>query len=387
MVYPKYFIRLNQINELSEEVRLDLREVCERFPFRINEYYASLINWDDPDDPLRRIVIPDRAELEMSGCLDASNEKHYTKVHGLEHKYEHTAVLLVNNVCGSFCRFCFRKRLFMKENNEIDRDLTEALDYIREHEELNNILITGGEPLLLSTSRLEKIISRLRAIDHISIIRIGSKIPAFNPFRILNDPSFLEMLNKYSTPEKKIYLMVHFNHSNELTEAAINALHTIQKAGVIIMNQTPLIRGVNDSPEVLSDLFNRLSYIGVRPYYVFQCRPTKGNRHLAVPVEEAFETHEMAKMNCSGLAKTTRFVMSHSLGKIEVLALTKENIHFKFHRSADFDEKARIVIFKRNHEAYWYDDYIHMADDYFFMNPFYEYQGKYDPQIEFGFAQ
>ena len=371
MINPKYFSRLDQVSGLSDKERNNLQKVCDKFAFRTNEYYISLINWDDPDDPVRRIIIPDTAELEMWGNLDASNEEKYTKVHGLEHKYQHTAVLLVSDVCGGYCRYCFRKRIFMNINDEVERDLTEALMYIREHRELNNILLTGGDPLIMSTGKLEKLFRKLREIDHVKIIRIGTKIPAFNPFRILNDPSLIKMLEKYSTPEKKIYLMAHFNHPRELTEKSIKAVHMIQKAGVVTVNQTPLIRGVNDSPEVLAELFDKLSFIGVSPYYIFQCRPTQGNRHLAVPVEKAYEINEQAKMMGSGLAKRARLTMSHMSGKIEVLGLTEENIIFKFHRAADPCEKARIVIFKRNPEAYWYDDYTDMVEEYILENPFY----------------
>ncbi len=366
----KYITKLERLSELTAKERYELQEVCDKFAFRVNDYYLSLIDWNDPNDPIRRIVIPHRSELERWGRLDASNEKLYKKVKGLEHKYEHTAVLLVNNVCGCYCRFCFRKRIFMAENDEIVRDVTEGLDYIRRHRELNNILLTGGDPLVMSTAKLEKIISKLRLIDHVHIIRIGTKMPAFNPYRILNDPALIEMLEKYSTPEKKIYFMVHFNHPRELTDPAIKALHMIQKAGVVLANQTPIIQGINDSPDVLGKLFNRLSYIGVSPYYVFQCRPTQGNKHLAVPVEKAYEIHEMAKMKCSGLGKRTRFVMSHTLGKIEVLGLTEEHIIFKFHRAANHDEKARIIIFRRNPEAYWFDDYEDVVSEYVLDNPF-----------------
>jgi len=387
MKYPKYFTKLDQIKELSTKERLNLQEVCEKFAFRTNEYYTSLINWDDPDDPIRRIVIPERAELERWGHLDASNEKSYTRVHGLEHKYENTALLLVNDVCGGYCRFCFRKRLFMNQNDEVVRDISEALLYIREHKELNNILLTGGDPLLMSTTKLEKIISKLRSINHVQIIRIGSKMPAFNPYRILRDPSLPAMLEKYSTPQKKIYLITNFNHPRELTEESMKAIHIIQKAGVITANQTPLIRGINDSHEVLTELFNKLSFIGVPPYYVFQCRPTQGNIHLTVPVERAYEIHEQARMKGSGLAKRSRLVMSHALGKIAGIGLTDDAIYFKLHRAADPGEKARIVIFKRNPEAYWYDDYTDMVDDYILKNPFYDYEEQYVLQRVFAFAQ
>ncbi|MFC1489926.1 KamA family radical SAM protein [Candidatus Latescibacterota bacterium] len=374
MTNPKYFNRLDQVDGLSINDRANLEEVCNKFAFRANEYYLSLINWDDPDDPIRKIIIPDNAELDNWGALDPSNEEKYTVVPGLEHKYEHIAVLLVSNNCGGYCRFCFRKRIFMNGNNEIKHDISKALTYIRKHKELNNILLTGGDSLLLSTEKLGKIISQLREIDHVKIIRLGTKIPSFNPYRILEDPTLIEMLEKYSTPDKKIYLMAHFNHPRELTEQAIKAMHMVQKAGVVVVNQTPLIRGVNDTPEVLAELFNKLSFAGIPPYYAFQCRPTQGNSHLAIPVEEAYRLFEKAKMMVSGLAKRARLSMSHIEGKIEIVGLTKDNIIFKFHRSADPSLKANIQIFKRNPDAYWYDDYSEMIDEYVLENPFFTEQ-------------
>jgi len=368
----KYITKLEELPGLSRKERFELQDVHLFHAFRTTDYYLSLIDWDDPGDPIRRLIIPDMDELDPSGRLDASNEKLYTKVPGLEHKYEHVAVLLVSNVCGGTCRFCFRKRIFHENNNEISPDVTEGLNYIREHKELNNILLTGGDPLLLSTGRLENIIRQLREIDHVKIIRIGTKMPAFNPYRILNDSFLPKMLEKYSTHDKKIYMMVHFNHPRELTDEATRALHIIHKAGVELANQTPIISGINDSPEVLAELLDRLSFIGVPPYYVFQCRPTKGNKHLTVPVERAYEIHEQAKMRCSGLAKRSRFAMSHSMGKIEVLGLTEEHVVFKFHRAANPEDKAYIVIFKRNPNAYWYDDYKDMTNDYALDNPFYD---------------
>ena len=367
---PSYITRLDDIPNLNTAERTVLQDVTRKYAFRTNDYYLSLIDWNDPDDPIRRIAIPDPAELADMGRLDASNEKTYTKVPGLEHKYEHTALLLVNDICGTYCRFCFRKRLFMTGNDEVVRDVSQGIQYIREHPELNNILLTGGDPLLMSTRKLEAIIAQLREIDHVRIIRIGSKMPAFYPFRILDDPSLTDMFEKYSTAKNKIYLMAHFNHPRELTDEAVEAMHRLHKAGVVSVNQTPIIRGINDSPEVLAELFDTLSFIGVPPYYVFQCRPTAGNRHLAIPVERAYEIHEQAKMLGSGLSKRSRLVMSHSLGKIEVLGLTNENIFFRFHRAANPNDKAYTVAFKRNPEAFWYDDYSNIVLDCNYDNPF-----------------
>ena len=299
---PKYLTRLGQIPQLGHEEREQLEKVNEQFIFRSNDYYQSLIDWDDPEDPIRRIIMPDVQELDDWGQLDASNEEKYIKVKGLEHKYTSTALLLVNEVCAAYCRFCFRKRLFMDENEEVTKDISDGLEYIREHPEVSNVLLTGGDPMIMSTSKLEPIIQKIREIDHVKVIRIGTKIPAFNPYRIINDPSLHKMIRTYSTDEKKIYIMAHFNHPKELTPVAIRGLNMLMESGAIVVNQTPMIRGVNDNPEVLAELFNQLSFIGIPPYYVFLCRPTLGNQPFAVPVEEGYEIFEQARSFCSGLA-------------------------------------------------------------------------------------
>jgi len=357
MKNPKYVTQLTQITQLSEEQKVRLNIVSERFAFRSNEYYQELIDWDDPMDPIRRVVIPIEDELEQWGELDVSDEGLYTKVRGLEHKYKETALLLVNNVCGGYCRFCFRKRLFMDDNDEAVNDITEGLNYIREHEEITNVLLTGGDPLVMSTNKLENIIKGIREIDHVKIIRIGTKMPAFSPARILNDPSLLEMIQRYTTNTKKIYIMLHFNHSRELVDASIEGINRLQKAGAITVNQTPLIRGINDDPIVLSKLFDQMSFIGVPSYYVFQCRPTLGNKSYSVPLEEAYEIFLGSLTRGSGLAKRARFVMSHATGKIEVVGMTGEYIFFRYHQSADPENSSLFMFFKRNPNAHWFDDY------------------------------
>ncbi|HUU75149.1 MAG TPA: KamA family radical SAM protein [Methanoregulaceae archaeon] len=363
MKNPKYITSIDRITDLSDYERDDLREVTDKFAFRSNEYYISLIDWDDPEDPIKKIIIPDRRELEEWGELDASNEKNYTVAPGVQHKYPQTALFLAVDVCGSFCRFCFRKRLFMNDTDEIARDLSEGIVYIKDHPEITNVLITGGDPLILATSKLEDLIFNIRQIDHVRIIRIGSKMVAFNPYRILNDPSLPDMIRKYSIPEKRIYIMAHFNHPREITPQAVNALEILHDAGAIIVNQTPLIRGINSDPQVLCELFRKLSFIGVPPYYVFQCRPTLGNHIFEMPVEEAYEIFEKAKSDCSGLAKRARFVMSHASGKIEVVGKTDTAIFFKYHQAADPRDTGRFMAYKCNPDAFWFDDYSELLDD------------------------
>jgi len=360
---PKYLTRLEQIPQLDKDEKNQLERVNEKFVFRTNEYYQSLIDWNDPNDPIRRIVMPDVQELDDWGQLDASNEEKYTKVKGLEHKYTSTALLLVNEVCAAYCRFCFRKRLFMNENDEVTKDISEGLRYIKEHKEISNVLLTGGDPLILSTSKLEPIIHKLRQLDHVKIIRIGTKIPAFNPYRIINDPSLLKMIEKYSSHEKKIYIMAHFNHPRELTPKAVQGLNLLMQAGAVLVNQTPLIQGVNDDHEVLAELFSRLSFIGVPPYYVFLCRPTLGNETYSVPVEKGYQIFEHARTKCSGLGKRARLVMSHESGKVEVVGMTENQIFFKYIRAAEDENGAKFMACGRNPEAHWLDDYVEAREE------------------------
>lgn len=354
---PRYITTIGQVNNLSQQQKQELRPVIEKFTFRANDYYLSLIDWDDPADPIRQIIIPEAQELEEFGLWDASDEASYMVVKGLEHKYPDTALLLVNNVCGGYCRFCFRKRLFTEENDEVTNDLTEAMHYIRIHPEINNVLLSGGDPLVMSTAKLEKIIRQIREIDHVKIVRIGSKIPAFNPFRVINDPSLLEMVAKYSVPGRKIYVMLHFNHPRELTQVALEAITLLQKAGATLVNQSPMIRGVNDNPAAISELFSCLSFNGVPSYYIFICRPTAGNKAFLVPVEKSLEILERARLNLSGLAKHARLCMSHKTGKVEVLGKTGTHVIFRYHRAADPLKRGKIMIFRSNPQACWLDDY------------------------------
>ncbi|MGB4279467.1 MAG: 4Fe-4S cluster-binding domain-containing protein, partial [Methanoculleus sp.] len=175
------------------------------FAFRSNDYYLSLIDWDDPADPIRRLVIPTIEELEPWGRLDPSSEQSYTRVPGLQHKYRQTALLLVSDLCGGFCRYCFRKRLFIEDAREVNRDVSAGIAYIREHPEITNVLLSGGDPLILETDKLREIVRQVREIDHVRIIRIGTKMPAYNPYRIIHDPALLEMIRDYSLDEKRIY--------------------------------------------------------------------------------------------------------------------------------------------------------------------------------------
>ena len=364
---PKYLTSISELDNLvglNQKEREKMETVTELFPFRANDYYLSLIDWKDGHDPIRRIVIPDSRELKTGGSADPSCEKDFTKKPGLQHKYDQTGLLLLTDVCGGICRFCFRKRLFMSCEHETKKDVSENIEYIREHKEITNVLISGGDPLTLETRQLESVLSELRKIPHVNIIRIGSKMLAYNPYRILNDPYLLSVLSRYSTPEKRIYLMAHFDHPRELTEVSIKAAEALRKAGVIVVNQTPILNEINNEAETLTTLFRQLSFAGISPYYVFQCRPTTGNQFFTVPVEQSYEILQKSWHACSGLAKRARFVMSHATGKIEMVGKTAEHVFMRYHQSADSSNIGKFMVFKSNPLARWFDDYRHALTDY-----------------------
>jgi L-lysine 2,3-aminomutase len=189
-------------------------------------------------------------------------------------------------------------------------------------------------------------------------------MPAFNPYRIVEEPALLRMIDKYSTEQRKIYVITHFIHPRELTDLAIKAVSLLQKAGAVIANQMPLIKGVNDNPKVLADLLAKLSFIGAVPYYIFQCRPALGNKAYTVPIEQGYEIIEQAKAVVSGLAKRVRFVMSHSTGKVEIVGKTEGSVYFKYHRAANDADSGRFLVLASNPDAYWLDDYTEMIRDY-----------------------
>jgi len=351
-----YIRDIDRIPGIPPEERRKLKRVAERYVFRANDYYLSLINWDDPDDPIKRLIIPREEELKDWGKLDASNEEAITVARGVQHKYPDTVLLLCNEVCGSYCRYCFRKRLFMDENDEVTNDVSKGLAYIAENPSARNVLLTGGDPLLMSTRRFVEILEALRRIPHVEIIRVGSKMPAFDPWRLRRDLKLQAAFRHYSTPRKRIYLMAHFDHPRELTDVAIEGIDCFLRSGVVCVNQCPLIKDINDNADVLTTLFRKLSYIGCPPYYLFQGRPTAGNEPYEVPIVRGWELFNEALRRGSGLARRARFVMSHETGKIEILAVDEKHIYLRYHRAKDAALRGQFMIYKRDDEACWLDE-------------------------------
>ena len=352
----KYIRKIDEIEQLPEDERRELAAVEERYVFRANDYYLDLIDWNDPADPIRQLIIPRTEELNDWGKLDASNEESVTVARGCQHKYIDTALLLCNEVCGAYCRYCFRKRLFMDGNDEASNDVSEGLDYIRNTPEINNVLLTGGDPLLMSTRRLREIIEQLRSIPHVRIIRIGSKMPAFDPYRILSDAELQALFRQFSTARKRIYLMAHFDHPRELTDLAVKGLKAALESGLICVNQCPLIKGVNDDPDVLHELYEKLSFSGVPPYYLFQGRPTAGNEPFETPITRGWHIFRDAVRRGSGLARRARFVMSHETGKIEIMGVDQNHIYLRYHEAKNLDDIGKMMVCRRDDQAFWFDD-------------------------------
>lgn len=342
---------------LSPEETEKLKQIEKIHPMRVSSYYLSLINWKDPDDPIRRMVLPSLEELNLAGFYDTSGEAENTKMPGLQHKYAETALILATNRCATYCRHCFRKRLIGLPTEEIVQRFEDAAEYIANHEEINNVLISGGDPLVLPSEVIEKFLEVLTKIDHLSYIRFGSRTPVTLPSR-LNDPELLALFEKYSLMDRRLYIVTQFNHPREITPHSITAVSKLINAGVLLSNQTVLLKGINDNPETLATLMNRLVSIGVTPYYVFQCRPVKRVKsHFQVPISEGIRIVEKAKENCNGHSKRFKYIMSHKTGKIEILGIMNGEIYFKYHQAKD--RKNLGVIFKRqiDEKAGWLDDF------------------------------
>lgn len=354
---------LKSVLPLTAQEEAGLRAVVRQFPMQIPRSYLSLIDASDPNDPIRNLIVPACEELRSGGMLDTSGEADNTRVPGLQHKYRATALILSNDMCAAYCRYCFRKRLFDRSQpsgSEAIRDLEPALAYIRQHPEITNVLVSGGDPLVMATPRLDALLSALRKIEHVRIIRIGSKVPVFLPVRITSDPGLLKVLSRHGRRDKRLYVVTHVDHPRELTREAMRAFERLQEAGVVLVNQTVLLRRINDNPETLRDLFNRLAEAGVAPYYVFQCRPVMGSLHSRVPLARGYALVEAAKRGCSGLAKRVRYVMSHYSGKLEIVGVQgqglERRVFLKYQQARDPRDEGRFFSRPLPADACWLDE-------------------------------
>jgi len=355
---------VNTIDELKQYIKLSkkeealLKKVVKEHPMRISGYYLSLIDKDDPDDPIRRMIVPSIEELNLSGYYDTSGEAENTKMIGLQHKYPQTALILSTNRCAAYCRYCFRKRLVGLSSREIIQNFSSAVDYIKKHKEISNVLISGGDPLTLPTEIIRKFLKMLSDIDHLYFIRFGTKIPVTLPERILTDDELLSLFKEYSVPNRRIYIVTQFNHPREITEESVSAIDKLLKSNVLVNNQSVLLKGVNDDPEILAELMNRLVSIGVSPYYVFQCRPVKRITHFQVPLAEGYRIIKETKKMLDGFGKRFRYVMSHKTGKIEIVGVIDDKMYFKYHQAKDPEDRGKFFKKMIRKDARWFDDLL-----------------------------
>lgn len=287
---------------LSEKEKIRLKLVIERYPLSITPYYLSLINPNDPHDPIKKQSVPSFREIALSGVgfEDPLEEKKHSMVPGLVHRYPDRVLMVLTDICPMLCRHCTRKREWRHGGwVRSDEEIEAMLNYVRKTKAVRDVIMSGGDPLTLSTQRLESVISRLRQIDHVEIIRIGTRFPVVLPQRI--DDELCAMLSKYGP----IWLNTHFNHYREITPEAAAACDRLVRAGVVVNNQSVLLRGVNDTAQTQLKLCQGLLKIKVRPYYLFQCDEVQGTEHLRTPVQVGVKIIEGMRGHTSGLAIPT----------------------------------------------------------------------------------
>ncbi|MBC8320437.1 MAG: KamA family radical SAM protein [Bacteroidetes bacterium] len=280
------FSKLEKIINLSEDEK-GFKEQSLNLPIRITPYYASLLDKYDELQPIRKTMIPVLDELLVSPGeeSDPLNEEHDSPVPLIVHRYPDRALLLVTGFCSAFCRYCTRSHMVSKKDkmHASASEMDGAIAYISEHKEIRDVLISGGDPLTLSDERLEYILSRLRAIEHVEFVRIGTKIPAVLPMRIT--PALTQMLKKYHP----VFMSLHFTHPSELTPETKEACNRLADAGIPLGSQTVLMKGINNSVEVFKKLTHELLKVRVRPYYLYQCDPIPGSAHFRTKVEDGLD--------------------------------------------------------------------------------------------------
>lgn len=311
----------NRVSDLRTLERYISPTACEReaiertagiFRWTITPYYASLMDAMDPACPVRQQVVPQRAELEpdIVGVEDPLDEVGHSPVKNLVHNYKDRVAFCVTSECAIYCRYCLRKRMvgdadFMMRKGE----LREAIAYIAAHEDIRDVLLTGGDPLVFSNANIDWLLSELRAIPHVEIIRLGSRLPVVNPFRITDE--LVEVLKEHHP----VWLNTHFNHPKELTPEAAEACARLVDAGVPVGNQTVLLAGINDDLKTMRALCERLVAMRVRPYYIYQAQLIDGTAHLRTPIESGMALMKELRGHTSGFAVPT-YVLDTPDGKV-----------------------------------------------------------------------
>ena len=300
--------RIETVEDLKKHISITpeeeegIRKCLGTLRMAITPYYLSLIDLNDPNDPIRRQAIPTANELHQSSAdlLDPLHEDTDSPVKGLTHRYPDRVLLLVTDQCSMYCRHCTRRRFAGQHDQAVPVDqIDKCIEYVREHTEVRDVLISGGDPLVMSDDRLEHVISELRKIDHVEIVRIGSRTPVVMPQRIT--PELCAMLKKYHP----IWLNTHFTHPKEVTEDSRRACAMLADAGVPLGNQSVLLAGVNDCVYTMKKLMHELVKMRVRPYYIYQCDLSMGLEHFRTPVSKGIEIIEALRGHTSGFCVPT----------------------------------------------------------------------------------
>lgn len=324
--------------------------------YQVTKFYNEQIRRSGYYEQLKHIVEPSLQEFISPGILDTSGEHDNTVVTGLQHKYPQTGLLLVTDRCASYCRYCFRKRIVGKDSDEVAPDYTEVSAYIRQHPEMNNVLLSGGDPFILSTEKLNRVMDHLLPIPHLSSIRFGTKTIAFYPPRFA-DPKLPALFERIMQAGKTPVIVAHFDHIGEISAEAERNIRALRAAGVQFLNQTVLLGRVNDDADILAATFEKCHSLGVRPYYLFQGRPVKGASHFQVPLRRGVEIVRAVNARLSGIQKTFKYIMSHYTGKIEVLDIGADNrLYLRYHQNKQADKIGRTFSLPYREGACWLDD-------------------------------
>jgi lysine 2,3-aminomutase len=298
--------RITTLEELKKYITLTKEEddprILQEYRMAITPYYLSLIDPDDPHDPIRKQAIPTIQELEryLGDLEDPLSEDIDSPVEGLTHRYPDRVLFLVTENCSMYCRHCTRRRFAGHHDMAPPQSQIDAcIEYIKNTPTVRDVLLSGGDALLRSNKNIEGILKKLKEIPHVEIIRIGSRAPVTNPFRIT--PELCEMLKKYHP----IWFNTHFNHPNEITEDSIRACEMLADAGMPLGNQSVLLRGINDCIHVMKKLVQELVKIRVRPYYIYQCDLSRGLGHFRTSVAQGIEIIEGLRGHTSGLCVPT----------------------------------------------------------------------------------
>jgi lysine 2,3-aminomutase len=290
--------QLASVQGLSMESSSSIRRVLRTYPMAVTPYYLSLLNPEDENDPLRRQCFPDPRELSFSlgGVPDPLDEERDMPVPGLIHRYPDRCLAIVTGTCAVYCRHCNRKRLWrVKQPGRIKERLQNMVEHIARTPALREVIVSGGDPLLLSEPLLDWFLGSLRSIPHVEVLRIGSRVPVTLPMRIT--PEICAILKRH----RPLWLNTQFNHRNEITDASARACEMLLEVGIPIGNQSVLLRGVNDNYDSMRELLYGLERISVRPYYLFQCDPVQGTDHFRADIWTGMEIMESLWRNVSGL--------------------------------------------------------------------------------------